>query len=88
MNGIDFCPCLMNSVDIVANFVACQIKKDLKFYSFDVVNKGDKPHVQVKHKRKKVTFAPEEISAMILGEMKKTAEVLAIGNQVGAKRDV
>ena len=59
----------------ICNCVPSQIKKDLKFYSFNVVNKRDKPHVQVKHKGKKVTFAPEEISAMILGEMKRTAEV-------------
>ena len=60
----------------ICNCVPSQIKKDLKFYSFNVVNKRDKPHVQVKHKGKKVTFAPEEISAMILSEMKRTAEVI------------
>ena len=64
----------------ICNCVPSQIKKDLKFYSFNVVNKRDKPHVQVKHKGKKVTFAPEEISAMILSEMKRTAEV--IGNMI------
>ena len=68
-------PCMHVLANIYHAHVVWQIKKDLKFYSFNVVNKRDKPHVQVGHKGKKVTFAPEEISAMILGEMKRTAEV-------------
>ncbi|CAL1269381.1 unnamed protein product, partial [Larinioides sclopetarius] len=39
-----------------------------------VVEKNSKPHVQVKTAQGTKTFAPEEISAMVLTKMKETAE--------------
>ncbi|KAI9292900.1 78 kDa glucose-regulated protein precursor [Neoconidiobolus thromboides FSU 785] len=50
------------------------LKKDLKNFPFKVINKDNKPVIQVEVKGKKKQFTPEEISAMILGKMKETAE--------------
>jgi len=51
------------------------VKKDRKLWPFNVISKDDKPYVQVMFKgKKKETFSPEEISAMVLGYMKETAE--------------
>lgn len=50
------------------------VQKDLKFYPFKVVNVNGKPHVQANVGSEVKTFSPEEISAMVLREMKKTAE--------------
>jgi len=48
-----------------------KIKKHLPF---TVTNKGDKPYIQVEVKGEQKVFAPEEISAMVLGKMKEIAE--------------
>jgi len=50
------------------------VQKDRKLWPFNVVAKEDRPYIQVMHKGKKETFSPEEISAMVLGYMKETAE--------------
>lgn len=50
------------------------VQADIKFYPFKVVNKNSKPHVEATVKGEKKLFAPEEISAMILGKMKEVAE--------------
>ena len=50
------------------------VQSDIKHYPFTVVNKGDKPYVQVKVGAETKTFAPEEISAMVLIKMKEVAE--------------
>lgn len=50
------------------------VQDDIKFYPFKVVNKNSKPHVEAKVKGEKKLFAPEEISAMILGKMREVAE--------------
>lgn len=48
---------------------------DMKFWSFDVVNDGNnKPKIKVNYKGEEKMFYPEEISAMVLGFMKETAE--------------
>jgi len=39
-----------------------------------VINKSNKPYVQVTVGSEEKTFAPEEISAMVLIKMKETAE--------------
>jgi L1 cell adhesion molecule like protein len=47
----------------------------MKHWPFGVVSgPGNKPLIQVEFKRETKTFAPEEISAMILTKMKETAE--------------
>ncbi|XP_052219891.1 endoplasmic reticulum chaperone BiP-like [Dreissena polymorpha] len=50
------------------------VQHDIKYWPFKVINKNGKPHVQVKVKGTDKTFAPEEISAMVLGKMKEVAE--------------
>jgi len=51
------------------------VKKDMKTWPFKVV-KGDanKPMIEVEFKEKMKTFSAEEISSMVLGKMKQTAE--------------
>ena len=52
-----------------------EVQKDTKFLPYKVVNKEGKPYVQVKIRDGEIkVFSPEEISAMILGKMKETAE--------------
>lgn len=38
------------------------------------MEKNSKPHIQVSTSQGNKVFAPEEISAMVLGKMKETAE--------------
>lgn len=56
------------------DFNDINVQKDIKLWPFKVVNKGGKPNLQVTFKGEEKTFSPEEISAMILGKMKETAE--------------
>ncbi|CCM02108.1 uncharacterized protein FIBRA_04185 [Fibroporia radiculosa] len=51
-----------------------EIKRDQKHWPFKIVSKNDKPAIQVKHRGENRDFTPEEISAMVLGKMKETAE--------------
>ena len=51
------------------------VQKDAKYWPFKVVKlPGDKPGIQVEYLGETRTFAPEEISAMVLGKMKAAAE--------------
>ncbi|CAL1273526.1 unnamed protein product [Larinioides sclopetarius] len=50
------------------------VQKDIKYFPFKVVEKNSKPHIRVQTKDGEKTFAPEEISAMVLSKMKETAE--------------
>jgi heat shock protein 5 len=50
------------------------VQADIKLWPFKVINKSNKPHVQVAVEGAQKTFAPEEISAMVLGKMKEIAE--------------
>lgn len=50
------------------------VQSDKKFFPFDLVEKKTKPQIKVDVGGKDQTFTPEEISAMVLGKMKKTAE--------------
>lgn len=50
------------------------VQKIIKHYSYNVVNKDNKPYIEVEYKGSKKLFAPEEISAMVLGKMKETVE--------------
>jgi len=51
-----------------------KIQEDTKHYSFDIVDRSNKPKVSVMYKGEQKEFTPEEISAMILTKMKSTAE--------------
>lgn len=51
-----------------------EVQRDRKHWPFQVTPKGGKPNVQVKYRGELREFTPEEISAMVLGKMKETAE--------------
>ncbi|KAH7845681.1 hypothetical protein Vadar_004789 [Vaccinium darrowii] len=52
-----------------------EVQRDMKLLPYKIVNKDGKPYIQVKVKDGEIkVFSPEEISAMILGKMKETAE--------------
>mmetsp|Transcript_4883 Transcript_4883/g.7846 ORF Transcript_4883/g.7846 Transcript_4883/m.7846 type:complete len:652 (-) Transcript_4883:1190-3145(-) len=58
------------------------VQDDIKHFPFKVVCKdGDKPQIEVNYKGESKTFAPEEISAMVLLKMKETSESF-LGNEV------
>merc|ERR1711868_124699 len=50
------------------------VQSDKKFFPFELVEKKTKPQIKVDVGGKDQTFTPEEISAMVLVKMKKTAE--------------
>ncbi|KAL1844941.1 hypothetical protein VTK73DRAFT_1476 [Phialemonium thermophilum] len=51
-----------------------EVQNDIKHFPYKVINKDDKPVVQVSVRGETKTFTPEEISAMVLGKMKEVAE--------------
>jgi molecular chaperone DnaK (HSP70) len=50
------------------------VQSDMKYWPFTVVDKNGKPHVKIVSNGETKLFAPEEISAMVLGKMKEIAE--------------
>ena len=50
------------------------VEEDMKHWPFKVVNKNNKPFIQIQFKGETKTFSPEEISSMILLKMKQIAE--------------
>ncbi|XP_049958340.1 heat shock protein 70 A1-like [Schistocerca serialis cubense] len=58
-----------------------KVQGDMKHWPFKVINDCSKPKIQVQFKGTTKTFAPEEISAMVLVKMKETAEAF-LGGQV------
>ncbi|KAN0120439.1 Heat shock protein 70 family [Russula decolorans] len=51
-----------------------ELQRDIKHWPFKVFEKSGKPTVHVKYRGEDRDFSPEEISAMVLGKMKETAE--------------
>jgi len=52
-----------------------EVQRDMKLVSYNIVNKDEKPYIQVKIKDGETkVFSSEEISAMILTKMKEIAE--------------
>ena len=51
-----------------------ETQADVKHFPFKVVGKDGKPFIEVEYKSETKTFSPEEISSMVLGKMKETAE--------------
>lgn len=59
------------------NFDDPSVQSDIKHWPFTVVaggTGGSKPQIQVEYQGQNKTFAPEEISSMVLTKMKETAE--------------
>lgn len=50
------------------------VQKDIQYYPFKVINKNGKPHIGVEANGEEKVFAPEEVSAMVLGKMREIAE--------------
>jgi heat shock 70kDa protein 1/2/6/8 len=50
------------------------LQNDKKSLTYDIVDKNNKPYIEVEYKGEKKTFTPEEISSMVLVKMKETAE--------------
>merc|ERR1739848_907378 len=50
------------------------VSADRKHWSFEVVNDGGKPKIEVTFKGEEKVFSAEEISSMVLTKMKETAE--------------
>ncbi|EMP31098.1 Heat shock 70 kDa protein 1A/1B [Chelonia mydas] len=50
------------------------VQADAEFWPFQIVKAEGKPQVQVSYKGKEKVFYPEEISAMVLGNLKEMAE--------------
>lgn len=59
---------------IGGNFNDEKVQSDMKHFSYNVINKGGKPFIEVDVKGETKVFAPEEISSMVLGKMKEIAE--------------
>ena len=57
------------------------VQSDMKILQFDITNKDGKPVFNVQYKGEPKQFRPDEISAMVLGKMKKIAEDY-LGNDV------
>ena len=57
------------------------MQHDKKYFPFNLVEKNNKPHLEVTIKEHKKVFAAEEISAMVLVKMKETAEAY-LGHKV------
>jgi heat shock 70kDa protein 1/2/6/8 len=57
------------------------VQSDMRLWPFKVINVSGKPKIQVEFKNEMKTFAPEEISSMVLTKMKETAEAY-LGNKV------
>jgi molecular chaperone DnaK len=63
-----------NTVYEVKRLMGCKydaVINDVKSFTYDVVNDGGMPKIDIKDEKK---FTPEEISSIILQKMKKTAE--------------
>jgi len=56
------------------NFDDEKLQEDMKHFSFNVIDKNNKPKISVSFKNEPKEFTPEEISAMVLTKMKQTAE--------------
>jgi heat shock 70kDa protein 1/2/6/8 len=56
-------------------------QNDIKHFSFKVIDRKEKPMIEVEVEGEKKTFSPEEISAMVLQKMKATAEAY-LGHEV------
>jgi len=62
------------------------VQDDMKHWPFTVVaGPGDKPFIQVDYKGETKTFAPEEISSMVLIKMKETAQAFVGTDKVVKK---
>lgn len=55
-------------------FNDAEVQADMKHFPFKVVERGNKPVIEVEFKGETKQFTPEEISSMVLTKMRETAE--------------
>ena len=55
-------------------FSDSNVQSDMKHFTYKVVDKENKPYIEVDYKGETKVFAPEEISSMVLSKMKEIAE--------------
>lgn len=63
------------------NYNDPEVQSDMKFWPFKVIERNGKPYIQVEYMGEIKEFTAEEISAMVLSELKDTAEAY-IGEKV------
>ncbi|KIK16372.1 hypothetical protein PISMIDRAFT_686365 [Pisolithus microcarpus 441] len=66
-------------------FDDAEVQADIKHFPFKVVSRAGKPYIQVEYRGETKEFTPEEISSMVLANMKETAEAYlgyAVNNAV------
>ncbi|CAF3312469.1 unnamed protein product, partial [Rotaria sp. Silwood2] len=51
------------------------VQADMKHWPFKIINDNGKPKIQVEYKNQIKLFTPEELSSMILANMKDIAEI-------------
>lgn len=51
-----------------------QVQSDIKHFSYKVIDKENKPYIEVEYQNDTKVFSPEEIGSMILTKLKETAE--------------
>ncbi|GMC28615.1 unnamed protein product [Saccharomyces cerevisiae] len=56
------------------NFNDPEVQGDMKHFPFKLIDVDGKPQIQVEFKGETKNFTPEQISSMVLGKMKETAE--------------
>ncbi|CCD26209.1 uncharacterized protein NDAI_0H00350 [Naumovozyma dairenensis CBS 421] len=56
------------------NFNDHEVTEDAKHFPFKLIDVDGKPQIQVEFKGETIKFTPEQISSMVLGKMKETAE--------------
>jgi L1 cell adhesion molecule like protein len=56
------------------NYNDKHMQEEMKHYSYNVIDKSNKPIIEVEYKSEIKQFTPEEISSMILHKMKEIAE--------------
>ena len=56
------------------NFNDPTVQSDMSHLSYKVIDKDNKPYIEVEYKGETKVFAPEEISSMVLFKMKEIAE--------------
>jgi heat shock 70kDa protein 1/2/6/8 len=66
---------------IGAQFNDPKVQSDMKHFTYNVIDKDNKPFIELTVKGETKVFAPEEISSMILVKMKEIAEAY-LGEQV------
>lgn len=63
------------------DFNSSEVQQEIKHLPFNVINKNNKPFIQVDFLNEQKSFAPEEISSMVLSKMKDIASSF-LGNNI------